>query len=215
MTKSHQNPRPRLSSSRRRLLLWLILIVVVFSIGLTIGFFRTETPPPKKVVAPASVAEEARNVVLYFASTDGSSLVAESRDLKACEDDDECVLETVRELIAGPNDTTLIPVLPPQAAVNSVAVDGSLIKVDFSQELISAHPGGTQSELLTVYGLADTLSVNFPHIRQVEILVAGVPVETLKGHIDLRRPIVPDFSLVEEGAVPIGFTDDQPVERSE
>jgi hypothetical protein len=76
------------------------------------------------------------------------------------------------------------------------------VNVDFSQELISAHPGGTQSELLTIYGLADTLAVNFPHLRQMRVLVDGVPVATLKGHVDLRQPISPDFSLVEEGMAP-------------
>jgi hypothetical protein len=31
--------------------------------------------------------------------------------------------------------------------------------------------------------------------------VEGTPVATLKGHVDLRQPINPDFSLVEEGSL--------------
>jgi len=50
--------------------------------------------------------------------------------------------------------------------------------------------------LLTVYALANTVAVNFPHLRQLRILVEGAAVETLKGHVDLRQPLVPDFSLV-------------------
>jgi spore germination protein GerM len=153
--------------------------------------------------------------VLYFASADGQALIAESRDIQACPDETSCLLDTVKALLAGPQDADLAAVFPQQVAVNNVQVEDSLVKVDFSRELVSAHPGGTQSEMLTVYALVDTLSVNFPHLRQVEIHVDGVPLETLKGHVDLRRPVVPDFSLVEEGAVPIGLTGDQSAERSE
>jgi len=50
------------------------------------------------------------------------------------------------------------------------------------------------SELLTVQALANTLAANFPHIRQIRILIEGEPVQTLKGHVDLRGPIAAEFS---------------------
>lgn len=216
MTKSYHTPRkPQLISRRKRLWLWLILAVVVFSVGLTIGIFGTQTPQQEVVVEVTPVIEETRNVVLYFASADGQALVAESRDIKACTDEAGCLLDTVKELLAGPQDNDLAAVFPQQVVVNNVLAEDSLVKIDFSQELVSAHPGGTQSEMLTIYGLVDTLSVNFPHLRQVEISVDGVPLETLKGHVDLRRPLTPDFSLVEEGAVPIGLAGEQAEERNE
>ena len=108
-----------------------------------------------------------------------------------------------------------MPILPASVVLRGVTVVDSLVKIDFSQELIAAHPGGTQSELLTVYGLADTLTVNFPHLRQVQVLVEGAPVSTLKGHVDLRQPINPDFSLVEEGLAPVGDVTNLPAERDE
>jgi hypothetical protein len=83
-------------------------------------------------------------------------------------------------------------------------VEGSLVSLDFDAGFISGHPGGTQSELLTVYALANTLATNFPHLRQVRILVAGVPIETIKGHVDLRQPVTPDYSLVKEASAPAG-----------
>lgn len=216
MTKSYHTPRkPRLITGRRRLLLWLILVAVLFSIGLTIGVFRTQTPPEKELAATPPVAEGVRNIILYFASADGLSLVPESRDISDCADELDCLLDTIRELGSGPRDGDLAAVLPPQLVVKGVSVEGSLVTVDFSPELVSAHPGGTQSELLTVYALADTLSVNFPHLRQVAIQVDGAPLETLKGHVDLRRPVVSDFSLVDEGVVPVALPEDETRERSE
>jgi hypothetical protein len=74
-------------------------------------------------------------------------------------------------------------------------VDGGTAVIDFSRDLVSSHPGGSSSELLTVYGLANSLAANFPHIRQVRILVDGEPVESLKGHVDLSRPVQADFSF--------------------
>jgi spore germination protein GerM len=190
-------------SYRKPLVVWGALAVLVFVVGLVVGYLNTaEAPqPPPSVVETSAVTT--REVILYFASVDGQSLVAETRDIAECQQDEDCLRDTVRALIAG-SQGEFAAILPAQVALNDVSVEGSLVNVDFSQELISAHPGGTQSELLTIYGLADTLAVNFPHLRQMRVLVDGAPVATLKGHVDLRQPINPDFSLVEEGMSPVG-----------
>jgi hypothetical protein len=70
--------------------------------------------------------------------------------------------------------------------------------------------------LLTVYGVANTLAVNFPHLRQVRFLVAGQDVETLRGHVDLRAPVPADFRY---GRPPLRSGDDErglsaPADRS-
>lgn len=192
----------------RRLLPWLVLAVVVFAVGLGIGLFRTAEPPETESPAPAPVEQQTRDVTLYFASADGQSLIAESRVINECEREEDCLQDTVRALIAGPQGE-LAPIFSPQVAVRGVSIADSLASIDFTQDLVATHPGGTQSELLTVYGLADTVKVNFPHLSQVQILVDGTAIETLKGHVDLRQPVNPDFSLVEEGPVPIGNVGEQ------
>ena len=80
--------------------------------------------------------------------------------------------------------------------MRGVTVDGGELQVDFDRALIDSHPGGSLGELLTVYALADTVAVNFPHLRQLRILIDGAAVETLKGHVDLRQPVSPDFQWV-------------------
>ena len=204
MPKTNYEPNNlKKRSYSKALILWGVLAVLVFIVGLVVGYLKTaEAPqPPPSVVATS--AEEAREVILYFASVDGQSLIAETRGIAECQQDEDCLRDTIRALIAG-SQGEFAAILPAQVVLNDVSVEGSLVNVDFSQELISAHPGGTQSELLTIYGLADTLAVNFPHLRQMRVLVDGVPVATLKGHVDLRQPISPDFSLVEEGMEPVG-----------
>lgn len=204
MPKSNYKPSNlKKRSYRKSLVVWGALAVLVFVVGLVVGYLNTaEAPqPPPSVVETSAVTT--REVILYFASVDGQALVAETRDIAECQQDEDCLRDTVRALIAG-SQGEFAAILPAQVTLNDVSVEGSLVNVDFSQELISAHPGGTQSELLTIYGLADTLAVNFPHLRQMRVLVDGEQVATLKGHVDLRQPINPDFSLVEEGMAPAG-----------
>ncbi|MDH3453833.1 MAG: GerMN domain-containing protein [Desulfuromonadales bacterium] len=204
MPKPYQKSRKSQPQAwRKRLILFGGLVVLVFCVGLVVGYFKNRdlaATPPVAVEAPS---QGGREVILYFASADGTHLVAETRQIDECQLDEDCLHDTVEALIAGPQGG-FAPILPAQAALLGVTVADSLVRVDFSQELITAHPGGTQSELLTVYGLADTLAVNFPHLRQVQILVDGAPAATLKGHVDLRQPVNPDFSLVEEGLAPTG-----------
>ena len=61
--------------------------------------------------------------------------------------------------------------------------------VDFSPELQKNHPGGTTNEILTVYALVNTLTSSLPAITGVQILVDGKEIDTLAGHLDLRRPL--------------------------
>lgn len=198
----------------KRLVPWFILIAILFVIGLVVGTMQTGSAPEEVVPATDTPSQMAREVVLYFASGDGQTLVAESRSIAGCELDEDCLNATVRALISGPSGD-MVPILPSRTTLRGLTVVDSLVQVDFSRDLIDAHPGGTQSELLTVYGLTDTLTVNFPHLRQVQILVEGVPVATLKGHVDLRQPIYPDFSLVEEGEAPIGKLNNLPAGSEE
>ena len=68
--------------------------------------------------------------------------------------------------------------------------------VDLSADVQTNHPGGTTNETLTVYALVSALTVNLPAVTSVQILVEGREVDTLAGHLDLRRPIEQDLKWV-------------------
>lgn len=186
---------------RRLVVLAFALLLLVFG-GLFLRKYLSTTPPSSPAPAVSQAPRELREVILYFGSPDGTHLVPEGREIDDCLVEMDCVRETVQALLDGPVGD-LVPILPSHAVLRGVTVGEHTTTIDFGAGLVSGHPGGTQSELLTVYGLADTLAANFPHLRQVRILVEGEAVDTLKGHIDLRQPISADFSLVEESvAVP-------------
>jgi hypothetical protein len=188
MTPSRSDRRSRPD----RLIFWsFLLVLLVFGGLLARHLWIAPAPPP----TPDEPRRQLRTVTLYFGAADGSGLVAEGRELDDCLIEEECVKGTIQALINGPVGD-LAPVLPHQAGLRGIAVADGEVQVDFTRALIDNHPGGSWGELLTVHALANTVAVNFPHLRQVRILVEGSAIETLKGHIDLRQPVNPDFRLL-------------------
>lgn len=183
-------PRQRTSAPPTLLFPALILFVLVLA-ALVVREFRRAPVPPEAAVP--SVPK--RTVTLYFAGPAGDALVAETRELDDCPVDPPCFQALVEALIRG-SAQGLVPVLPPQTTLRSVAAQGETLTVDFGRELVDHHPGGSLSELLTVAALANTIGKNVPTVRQVRILIDGQGVQTLKGHVSLREPFVADFSLV-------------------
>ena len=88
--------------------------------------------------------------------------------------------------------------IPAGTALRAVfASDKGEAFVDLSKEVVSGHPGGTLNELLTVYTIVNVLTTNLPAVTSVQVLVDGKEVETLVGHVDLRRPLAKNLDYVE------------------
>lgn len=191
MTRKQKKSKPSL------LFPALILFLLILG-GLVVReYLRGTSEPAVTAVAPPPL--QRATVTLYFASTAGDRLLAETRELEHCPAEAPCLTELLQALIQG-SAAGLVPVLPPQTVLRSVAADGETVTVDFSRELVDNHPGGSLSELLTVAALANTIEKNYPQLRQVRILVEGATLETLKGHVSLREPIVADDSLMQSGS---------------
>jgi uncharacterized SAM-binding protein YcdF (DUF218 family) len=133
-------------------------------------------------------------VTLFFATTDGAGLVREGREIDSCEDPAECVEAVVGELINGPLGN-LAPTLPAATSIRSVRINGDVAQLDLGDELAKGLPGGSSSEMTAVYSIVNTIAVNFPRIKMVKLTLNGKDVETLSGHLDLRKPLAPDFAL--------------------
>ena len=61
--------------------------------------------------------------------------------------------------------------------------------MDLSREVATAHPGGSLNELLTIYTIVQALTTNLPAVTSVQLLVDGKEVDTLAGHVDMKRPL--------------------------
>lgn len=182
--------------NRLNLLLGAFALVLLTALWV---FWPAPRPRPQTSEVPQAHLEP-RDIVLYFADAAGLYLVSEERQIAGCNDERQCVAQTFEALAAGSQ--RLQPVIPSRTRVLGVELDGDIARVNFSRELVNLHPGGTLSELLTVYGLADTLAVNFPYLRQLQILVGGEKVSTLKGHVDVSYPIKADFRYSQAPQAP-------------
>jgi spore germination protein GerM len=69
--------------------------------------------------------------------------------------------------------------------------------VDLSRDVVTGHTGGSLDELLTIYTVVNALTANLPAVTSVQVLVDGKEVDTLAGHVDLRRPLAKNLALVE------------------
>ena len=135
------------------------------------------------------------SVKLYFPSAVADTLAVETREIIDTKRPAERAAQIVTALIDGPQTDRALPAFPEGTTLRRLWVeqDGNAY-ADFSEELASGAAGGSADEILTVYAIVDSLTANVPEIRRVGILVAGRERETL-GHLDLRRPLLPDLSL--------------------
>jgi spore germination protein GerM len=136
------------------------------------------------------------SVRLYFEASDRDGLLPEERTIAFSADLARQLRTVVEELVKGPT-TGLIPTLPAQTRVLEVFVTArGVAYVDLSTEAGAGLPGGSRSELLTVYSVVDTLVTNFPAVSRVQILLDDRQVPSLAGHVDVSRPLPPDMTLV-------------------
>ena len=145
--------------------------------------------------APATPKIKAR---LFYVSEDGQHLVAVEREIPFGEGtlaQARRVVEAQLERPAPP----LVSAIPEGTKLRAIHLGGAgEAYIDLSREASSAHPGGTFDEILTVYSIVNAVTENLPAIRSVQILVDGREVDTLAGHVDLRRPLHRDAAWSQE-----------------
>jgi len=114
---------------------------------------------------------------------------------------DAQVHRAVEELINWTGTQTVSPVAP-ESRVREVWVSrGGIAYIDFGRSFADFSGGGSLGELHTVYSVVTTVMESFPEIFAVQFLVEGELIETLAGHVDLSRPLIPsaDWVLIEQG----------------
>jgi len=70
------------------------------------------------------------------------------------------------------------------------------LRKDLDPAIKKSHPGGTLQELMTVYTIVNCVLTNLPDLQEVQILIGGQEADTLAGHVDLRRPLRKNDSLI-------------------
>jgi spore germination protein GerM len=134
-------------------------------------------------------------ISVWFASMQEDALVSEQRRVPPGLMPVERAKAALQELIAGPKEEAL-RTLAAEVKVRELFIDGQgTAYVDFTEALSRSHPGGTWSEILTIRSVLQTLVANVPEIKQVQFLIEGREVDTLAGHIDIRRPFATTWAI--------------------
>jgi germination protein M len=180
----------------------------VLFIGLPRWTSRTQTPLPEETPTTptatpgAPVPAEATSAPrikarLYYLSDDGLRLKTAEREVPLGADPAAQAKSIVEAQIAQAP-AGLVSAIPDGTSLKQVFIsDKNVIYVDLSSDIVKNHPGGSLDEILTVYTLVDAITDNLPAIAAVQILIDGHEVDTLAGHVDLRRPLTKNLTWVE------------------
>lgn len=183
--KQNKSPKPKKKNNSK----WTVAVIAILTmiVGIYLLAKYSEKIPIIKIV-PQKV--KTKTVSLYFPDDKNMKLNIEKRGVKKGAAADE-IKEVVEELIKGPSEK-LIPAVPEDTKLLNVTIKQGTAFLDFSPEISLKHPGGSSAEIQTIYSIVNTITSNFPEIKNVQILINGKKEKTLAGHIDISFPIAAD-----------------------
>jgi hypothetical protein len=159
---------------------------------------RWLTSPPENeepVVTPAAEARKIR-ARLFYVDDQGTGLRGIEQEVLYGEGTAEQARRIIEAQIAAAPPPH-VSAIPDGTKLRTVFfTKAGEIYVDLTADVQTNHPGGTTNETLTVYALVSALTSNLPAVTGVQILVEGKEVDTLAGHLDLRRPIEQDLTWI-------------------
>ena len=157
------------------------------------------SPPPAAPAPPVAAAVPRIKATLYFASEDGLRLVPVQNEVALAEGVVAQARSIVEAQLAADAPAPLVSTIPKGATLRGIFVSQrNEAFVDLEPSISTAHPGGTLLELMTVYTIVNALLTNLPNLQDVQILIGGQEVDTLAGHVDLRRPLRKNEGLINE-----------------
>jgi germination protein M len=183
----------------------LLAILVVTAIILALVFFRSGGEEkikqlPLQLSKKQKPTEEqplqTKTITLFFLSEEDGLLHPEEREIPDNPSVAHLASQAIEELLKGSQNGSPSS-FPEETKLRELFVTREGIAyVDFSGEIADGHISGSTAEIQTVFTVVNSLTYNFKSIKRVFILIEGIERETLAGHIDLSRPLLPRYDLV-------------------
>ncbi len=180
-------------SARKRLFLWLLgALLIECAVIICFQNADAETESDSRVDGQlnSDLPQQTNKIAahLYFADRYSSFLTSELRVMHQPDNPVEFGRAIVEALINGPQ-KGLIRTIPVGTELRAIYIDSNKVAyIDLSEAVKKKHPGGINSELLTIYSVVNSLILNVSEIKRVKILIDGNEAPTLAGHIDLQFP---------------------------
>ena len=184
----------------KRILIYFVLAIIVAGTVLFFLYRLDKTTALERLdqTVGSSIARgSSKSVVhIYFADKNNAFLGSEERVLFHDDDPVEFGKVIIESLINGP-EGEFMRTIPADTILRALYLtkDGTAY-VDMSKEIKEKHPGGSRSELMTIYTIVNSLILNIPEIDAVKILIEGCESMTLAGHIDTRFPFKANMLLI-------------------
>jgi spore germination protein GerM len=187
--------------TRHRVLIAAAITIAALALGwgLMTGLSRVlqTAAPPEPIDAPAQQTGAAPGpavprikATLYFASADGLGLVPVEQEIPLAQGTVAQARAVVEAQLAAAPPESLASTIPDGTKLLGVYVtERNEAFVDLDMTVRTKHPGGSMNELFTVYTIVNAVIANLPDVQQVQLLIDGREVDTLAGHVDLRRPL--------------------------
>jgi len=186
---------------RKRIIIISVLVLIAAGAAYMLAAYISGGPPfsgrsGKKAGSTEVNYPEKAQVNLYFADEQNVYLRSEQRSVPRPPDPAEFGRVIIESLIKGPKGA-LVRTIPEEASLKAfyVTKDG-FAYADFNAAIRDKHPGGSSSELMTIYSIVNSLVMNIPEITTVKILIDGQESMTLAGHMNLRFPFKANTALV-------------------
>lgn len=143
---------------------------------------------------PFATGQESMQLKIYYSSSDAAHVVAEVRTVAKNDHPAQTAMEL---LLAGPQNSQLVSVLPKDTKLKNIWVKDHVAYVDFNDKLVKNSQGGSISEVLLTAALANTLT-EFPDVKKVQILVEGQKISSLTGHMDMSEPFGRNEKIIKK-----------------
>ncbi len=124
---------------------------------------------------------------LFYADQDKINLKSVKTRFSSTLESHQLGREILKALLAGPTVSYLEPTWPKDTKINAffIADDGkAYVDLDVKKKIENMN---TRSELLAIYSMVNSLTLNIPRIKMVKILIQGEDAVTLAGHIGLEH----------------------------
>jgi spore germination protein GerM len=193
--------------NRRRLVAGAVIGVVAIGLGwaLMSGLFRLlqdtdpapVDPASQQTAVPGTAAVPRIKATLFFGAEDGGGLVPVEQEIPLAEGKVAQARALVEAQLTVAAPAPLVATIPEGTKLRGLYVSANNEAfVDLDTTVRDKHPGGSMNELFTVYTLVNAITTNLPDVEQVQLLIDGREVDTLAGHVDLRRPLRKNESLI-------------------
>jgi germination protein M len=155
--------------------------------------------PAQQTTPPAAPAVPRISATLFFASEDGRGLVAVQQEVPLAEGTVAQARALVEAQLAARAPAPLVSPIPEGTTLRGLFVSSrNEAFVDLGAAIREKHPGGSMNELFTVYAIVNTITTNLRDVQSVQLLIEGREVDTLAGHVDLRRPLRKNETLITQ-----------------